>query len=432
MSEWKKVKLGEITESCLGKMLDAAKNRGEYKPYLANLNVRWGSFDTDNLSLMRFEEDEDERYGIKYGDLIICEGGEPGRCAIWKEQLPDMKIQKALHRVRPKDGLVDNFYLFYWFLLAGKCNWIDQYCTGATIKHLPGQKLKEVIVDLPPIEVQHRIAIILSRYDTLIENYQKQIKLLEEAAQRLYKEWFVELRFPGHENTKMVDGLPEGWEKKKAIDFFEMSIGKTPPRAEKQWFTDGKVGVPWVSISDMKDVTYLLQTSEGLTKEACEKHNVRIIDEGTVLLSFKLTVGRVSIAGMNVCTNEAIAHFDKNGDDWREYTLLYLRNYNYDTLGNTSGISKAVNSTIVKNMPFLMPSGNVLDAFSNVAKPLFQKIKNLSFQIRLLTEARDRLLPRLMGGKVEVDAPKGQRAINPVHRSGYNPQTNHAPKGQKN
>ena len=232
MSEWKKVKLGESTESCLGKMLDAAKNRGEYKPYLANLNVRWGSFDIDNLSLMRFEEDEDEKYGIKYGDLIICEGGEPGRCAIWKEQLPDMKIQKALHRVRPKDGLVDNFYLFYWFLLAGKCNWIDQYCTGATIKHLPGQKLKEVLVDLPPIETQLRIATILSRYDTLIDNNQKQIKLLEEAAQRLYKEWFVELRFPGYESKKIVDGVPEGWEKIKLSQLAEFKRGKTITKKE--------------------------------------------------------------------------------------------------------------------------------------------------------------------------------------------------------
>ncbi len=291
------------------------------------------------------------------------------------------------------------FVKYCFDILKKDCQQISQ---GTAQDNLSWKKLSTILFPCPPIEVQNRIVAILSRYDTLIENYQKQIKLLEEAAQRLYKEWFVELRFPGHENTKMVDGLPEGWERKKAIDFFEMSIGKTPPRAEKQWFTDGKEGMPWVSISDMKDVTYLLQTSEGLTKEACEKHNVRIADEGTVLLSFKLTVGRVSIAGMNVCTNEAIAHFNKNGDDWREYTLLYLRNYNYDTLGNTSGISKAVNSTIVKNMPFLMPSGKVLDAFSNVAKPLFQKIKNLSFQIRLLTEARDRLLPRLMGGEMEL------------------------------
>ena len=240
MSEWKKVKLGEITESCLGKMLDAAKNRGEYKPYLANLNVRWGSFDTDKLSLMKFEEDEDERYGIKYGDLIICEGGEPGRCAIWKEEIPDMKIQKALHRVRPKKGLVDNFYLFYWFLLAGKRNWIDQYCTGATIKHLPGQKLKEVVVDLPSFATQHRIAAILSRYDSLIENYQKQIKLLEEAAQRLYKEWFVDLHFPGYENTKIVDGVPEGWNPSKLGQLAGFKRGKTITKKDVE---DGPIPV---------------------------------------------------------------------------------------------------------------------------------------------------------------------------------------------
>ena len=208
--KWEKVKLGNVTDSCLGKMLDQNKNKGDYQPYLANVNVRWGEFDLENLPLMKFEESEQERYELKYGDLVICEGGEPGRCAIWKEQIPNMKIQKALHRVRVHDCL-DYRYLFYWFLLAGKTGELDQYFTGATIKHMPGQKLKEVVIDKPPLEIQHRIADILSAYDDLIENNQKQIKLLEEAAQRLYKEWFVDLRFPGHENTKIVDGVPEGW-----------------------------------------------------------------------------------------------------------------------------------------------------------------------------------------------------------------------------
>lgn len=122
-----------------------------------------------------------------------------------------MKIQKALHRVRVHDCL-DYRYLFYWFLWAGKRGALEQYFTGATIKHMPGQKLKSVIIDKPPIETQRRIADILSAYDDLIENNRKQIKLLEEVAQRLYKEWFVDLRFPGHERTKIVDGVPEGWE----------------------------------------------------------------------------------------------------------------------------------------------------------------------------------------------------------------------------
>lgn len=157
---WEKVKLGEVTESCLGKMLDQKKNKGSYKPYLANVNVRWGFFDLDNLQEMRFEDDEDEKYGIKYGDLIICEGGEPGRCAIWKEQIPNMKIQKALHRVRVHD-IMDFRFVYYWFLLAGKQGALKQYYTGATIMHMPGQKLKEVLIDKPPLIVQQRIGAYL-------------------------------------------------------------------------------------------------------------------------------------------------------------------------------------------------------------------------------------------------------------------------------
>jgi type I restriction enzyme S subunit len=223
---WEKVKLGDVTDSCLGKMLDQVKNKGEYQPYLANVDVRWGSFNLENLSLMRFEASEQERYGLKYGDLVICEGGEPGRCAVWKDQIPGMKIQKALHRVRVHDCL-DYRYLYYWFLLAGKTGELEQYFTGATIKHMPGEKLKSVVITKPPIEVQRKIADILWSYDDLIENNQKQIKLLEEAARRLYKEWFVDLRFPGHENTPIVDGVPEGWKYRPLSEVFDFVRGKS-------------------------------------------------------------------------------------------------------------------------------------------------------------------------------------------------------------
>ena len=164
--KWEKVKLGDMTDSCLGKMLDQQKNRGEFQPYLANVNVRWGTFDLDDLPQMRFEENEQERYGLRYGDLVVCEGGEPGRCAIWKEQIPNMKIQKALHRVRAHDGLDYR----YWFLWSGKRDALGQYFTGATIKHMPSQKLKEVLIDKPPFEIQKRTADILSAYGNLIEN----------------------------------------------------------------------------------------------------------------------------------------------------------------------------------------------------------------------------------------------------------------------
>lgn len=399
---WEKVKLGDITDSCLGKMLDENKNRGDYQPYLANINVRWGSFNLDNLSEMRFLDTESERYSIKYGDLIICEGGEPGRCAIWKEQIPNMKIQKALHRVRVHEG-VDYRYIYYWFLLAGKRKALDQYFTGATIKHMPGDKLKTILIDLPPFDIQKKISDILSTYDELIENNQKQIKLLEEAAQRLYKEWFVDLRFPGYEDVKIIDGVPEGWKKDKAESFFRITIGKTPPRSEKQWFVDGSNGISWLSISDMGNSgAFSFVTKEALTEEAVKKHNVKVVPEGTIFVSFKLTVGRVSIATRDMCTNEAIAHFYIDDEILRGYTFSYLNNFKYDTLGNTSSISKAVNSKIIKAMPFIMPDRKIIEMYSQAISPILQTIKCKQETILFLTEARDRLLPKLMSGKLEV------------------------------
>lgn len=377
MSEWKKVKLGDITDSCLGKMLDAARNRGEYKPYLANLNVRWGSFDTDRLSLMRFEEDENERYGIKYGDLIICEGGEPGRCAIWKEQLPDMKIQKALHRVRPKEELVDNFYLFYWFLLAGKRNWIDQYCTGATIKHLPGQKLKEVVVDLPPINVQHRIATTLSRYDSLIENYQKQIKLLEEAAQRLYKEWFVDLRFPGHETTKIVDGVPEGWEKKKVTDILDVKYGK-----DHKQLKGGNIPV-YGTGGVMRFVDKSLYTGE------------------SVLIPRKGSLNNIIYVNETFWTIDTMFYSIPKIENAAKIVYFYLSSLDMYSM-NIGAAVPSMTVNILSGMEVLLPPNNVRLSFEKMLVKYFNGIKKLSSQIRLLTEARDRLLPKLMSGVIAV------------------------------
>ena len=234
-------------------------------------------------------------------------------------------------------------------------------------------------------------------------NNKKQIKLLEEAAQRLYKEWFIDLRFPGYENCKIVDGVPEGWSKDRADNFFKITIGKTPPRAEKQWFVDGSVGMPWLSISDMGNAgVYVFNTSEGLTSDAVQKYNMKVVPAGTVFVSFKLTVGRVAIAIKDMCTNEAIAHFCIENDKLRAYTYCYLSNFEYDTLGNTSSISKAVNSKIIKAMPFVMPNDDTIEKFSNVVDPILNEIKVKQEICNELIEARDRLLPKLMSGEVEV------------------------------
>ncbi len=275
--------------------------------------------------------------------------------------------------------------------------------SGSTTKFLTLKILNGLEIPCPDIKIQNKTANILSSYDDLIENNQKQIKLLEEAAQRLYKEWFVDLRFPGYESTPIIDGVPEGWEKNQADTFFEITIGKTPPRTERDCFVKNGLGISWVSIADMgQNDTFLFITNEGLTKEAIEKYNVKILPEGTIFVSFKLTVGRVGITAKAMCTNEAIAHFHVNCEYKRAYTYCYLKNFKYDSLGNTSSISKAVNSKIIKAMPFIMPNEEILKKFSKYVNPILEQIKNKKLTCLNLTEARDRLLPKLMNGELEV------------------------------
>lgn len=301
----------------------------------------------------------------------------------------------------PYDGVSNVKFVKYAFdILQRDCQKISQ---GTAQDNLSWKKLSTIKFPAPPIEVQDRIVAILSVYDDLIENNKKQIKLLEEAAQRLYKEWFIDLRFPGYGDTPIIDGVPEGWKKDRADNFFNITIGKTPPRAEKQWFIDSSSGIPWVSISDMGNSgTFVLETNEGITNEAVEIHNMKVVPAGTIFVSFKLTVGRVAIATTDMCTNEAIAHFYIQDDLQRAYTYCYLKNFEYETLGNTSSISKAVNSKIIKGMPFTMPDEPTITKFSEYVEPILNAIGNKQITCAKLKEARDRLLPKLMNGEIEV------------------------------
>ena len=376
---WDKVALGDVTESCLGKMLDQEKNKGEFQLYLANLNVRWGSFDLDDLPEMKFEEHEEERYGLKYGDLVICEGGEPGRCAIWKDQIPNMKIQKALHRVRVNSEM-DYRYLFYWFLLAGKNNALDQYFTGATIKHMPGQKLKQVVIDKPPFEIQKRIADILSAYDNLIENNQKQIKLLEEAAQRLYKEWFVDLRFPGYETTPIIDGVPQGWRKVTLGAIAPILTGKKDANFGTE---DGMYPFFTCSQEPIKAPSYSFDTSA-------------VILAGNGDFNVKLYRGRFEAYQRTYVLSPY--------DDKCLYLLYNAVNESMAVLvkGASGSTIKFLTKGMIESIPLFIPTDDLLTQYNSYSETVQQKLESLKKTIKNATEARDRLLPKLMSSELEV------------------------------
>ena len=189
----------------------------------------------------------------------------------------------------------------------------------------------------------------------------------------------------------------------RADDYFDISIGKTPPRKERHCFSNSFKDIAWVSIADMGSCgLYISDSSEKLTREAINQYNVKIVPDNTVLLSFKLTVGRIAITNGIMTTNEAIAHFKTNKKEINEYLYCYLKCFNYQTMGSTSSIAIAVNSKIIKEMPFIVPTNKELIEFHNLTSPIFEMIKVNQSEIKDLVELRNTLLPKLLSGELDV------------------------------
>jgi type I restriction enzyme S subunit len=401
---WEKYKLSDLYDAHNG----LSKGRqffGTGYGFLSFSTVFNNYFIPEELpDLVQTTEKEQENYSIKRGDIFVTRTSETsdelGMSCVALKDYPHATYNGFTKRLRPLTNKVLPEYIGYYLRMPSFRRNFMAFSTMTTRASLKNDDILGLEIDLPDYDTQSTIANILGTYDDLIENNQKQIKLLEEATQRIYKEWFVDLRFPGHENTEIENGMPNTWKTIQAMELCKITIGKTPPRSESYWFTD-KGGIPWVSISDMNDAVFLFNTKEQLTGEAIKRNSVKVVPRGTILLSFKLTVGRVAIAEKKMATNEAIAHFYVD-DTIREYLFCYLSNFNFDVLGSTSSISKAINSKIVKSMPIVLPDNETLTKFHDKVKSLFLKIENCQKNIYMLSEARDRLLPKLMSGEIEV------------------------------
>lgn len=404
---WERKPLGSVADLCLGKMLDQNKNRGEPLPYLANVNVRWGEFELSDLRTMRFELKEMNRYGLKFGDIVMCEGGEPGRCAIWKDQIPGMMIQKAIHRIRPNDGL-DYRFLYYSFLHLGKSKVFDQYFTGATIKHLPGEKLAKVEVDIPALPTQHRIAGILSAYDELIENSQRRIKILESMARALYREWFVHFRFPGHDTVPRVPSplgeIPQGWEVKTVGESFVISGGGTPSRKEEAFWKGGTI--QWYSPSDLTGAgtMFMDDSSDHITERGLAQSSARMFPARSVMLTSRATIGAIAINTEPACTNQGFITCLPN-ERVPLYFLFHWLTENVPTFQRmASGATfKEISRGVFKTIDFLQPPDTLVGQFEAAVTPMAEQALALQRQIQTLRRTRDLLLPRLLSGQIDVE-----------------------------
>lgn len=424
--------MGAVADLCLGKMLDQKKNRGEPMPYLANVNVRWGEFVLDDLRTMRFEPNELERYGLKFGDIVMCEGGEPGRCAVWKDQIPHMMIQKALHRIRPK-ALLDYRFLFYNLLHIGQKNGFDRYFTGSTIKHLPGEKLAKVEVVVPPLATQRRIASILSAYDDLIENNTRRIAILEEMARRIYEEWFVRFRFPGHEQVKMVESelgsIPEGWRREPLGALLEHHIGGGWGQEEES--AEFPVAAYVIRGTDIPDIRLAALGRSPLRFHKESNFRTRKLQPGDIIFevsggSKDQPVGRSVLLSSQILSaaDQPIicASFCRLVRANEKAILPELLQQHFERIYDNREIMKyQTQSTGITNFKFtvflekelvLVAPEALQEKFRDSVKPLYDLAAVLGVKNTNLRATRDLLLPRLISGELDVSTfPEPEEAI---------------------
>lgn len=313
----------------------------------------------------------------------------------------DCFINQAMNAVVPNNNY-DDEYVYY--LLKNNIHKLKMLNSGTASGRENISKSAFSNMEIEAIldkDKQIIIGKILSAYDKLIENNQKQIKLLEEAAQRLYKEWFVDLRFPGYEKTPIIDGVPEGWKKYRISEIGKVVTGKTPSTEKEEYY--GKE-IPFVKIPDMYNGIYSIVTETSLTKEGADTQKSKYIPANSIMVSCIATVGLVNIS-VNVCqTNQQINTIILNQQEDLYYIYFTMKRLKtlLEGVGSNGATMTNVNKTKFENLEILYPIKELRKKYFCFCYPIFKKIYDLSMNNIFLSQARDFLLPKLMSGELEV------------------------------
>ncbi len=318
----------------------------------------------------------------------------------------------------------DNDPKFFYYLLKNITPQIKSYASGSTFQEISGKVLSAITIKIPNANIQKKIGEFLEKFDKKIELNKKSNETLEDIAKALFKSWFVDFDpvrakaesrstglpnaisdlFPNSFEDCELGPIPSGSRLCLSSDLYNVSIGKTPPRKESWWFSKSTNDIPWISIKDMGNSSvYTSETSEFLTEDAVKKFNVKVVPEDTVIVSFKLTVGRVLITHNKMLTNEAIAHFiSKKSPIPSSYTYCLFSIFDFRSLGSTSSIATAVNSKMLREMQIIDPPYKCKQAFDQICNPLFQKIKRNLNESKALEEIKDAMLPKLFSGEIRI------------------------------
>lgn len=399
---WPDVSLSEVCElavDCVNKTAPVVERETPFK-MLRTTNVRGGFVDVDNVRYVT--EDTFKKWNRRAvpqrDDVILTREaplGDVGRLTSDDKVFLGQRL--FLYRADP--AMLDSLYLAYVLQSPVVQGRFKSKGFGATVQHAKVGDCENLLIPYPPLDIQKRIGTVLATYDDLIENNRRRIQLLEESARLLYQEWFVYLRFPGHEQAKIADGVPEGWEKTTADKVMEVLSGGTP-KTKIPEFWDGEI--PFFTPKDAKGL-FAHDTEKTITELGLSKCNSRLYPKYTVFITARGTVGKLAFAQRPMAMNQSCYALIAKGEISQEFLYSSLKASIEQFKARASGaVFDAIVVDTFKNIPFLVPSSSLRDEFIGQVKNVFSQIVNLSIQNMKLARARDLLLPRLMSGELVI------------------------------
>ena len=404
---WKNYKLGDCVNFVSGGT--PSKKNPEYW----DGNIPWVSCKDMKKAYLYDSQDHITEKGAANGTrfvspetiIIVVRGmilGQHFPVAIAKRKMAfnqDLKALECAPNVHPK-------FLFHW--LRGKSyeilGIVDEAAHGT--KRLQTDRLQNFPLHLPPLPIQRKIAGILSAYDDLIENNTRRIEILEEMARSIYREWFVNFRFPGHEQVQMVDSelglIPKGWEVVKVEDIYRTSSGGTPSRKNPDFYGGS---ILWIKTRELND-GFIFDTEEKITDLGLQKSSAKLFPPDTVIMAmYGATIGMLGIFTSPAATNQACCAILNNNSLFSSYyAFLYLLENREKIFSLGMGAAQQnISQQVIKALEILKPSNEVMRKFNDLAEPLFKTIKVLQHKNINLRQTRDLLLPRLISGEIDVE-----------------------------
>lgn len=404
MNNWNIYRIKDICEIKSGKRLpkgcDFSSTQTQY-PYIRARDIKNGKINTNDLAYISQDvQSKIKRYIVNENDIAITIVASIGDVGFVPKELDGFNLTENAVRLTNFHKNVNSKYLCYYLSQPNLKTYMEGFAVGAAQAKLGIYKIEKLKVQLPPLPTQQKIASILSSYDNLIQNYKKQIEALQTAASELYKEWFVRFRFPGWQNAKFENGIPEGWKIDVFSKYSTIMSGGTPSTEITEYYNGD---IPFFTPKDWNEDFFSFRTIINITEEGLKHCNSQLYPKDTVIITARGTVGNVILLGVPMAMNQSCFALKSDVLNSPYYLFFVIKN---EVLKLKKMANGGVFDTIIiktfDHIHITIPDNYILSSFNKQIEPMMNRIYSLQQQITNLIQQRDLLLPRLMSGKLEV------------------------------